>query len=159
RRPPPNRGPGRKMRRMKRLGIAAVVLCAVLALLLHSQRSRRPPAPAVAQRVPRPPKTARPPAAAPAPAVVLPSASAGADSGAAAGLLAGEVRSTRTGALVPGAQLVLERHGAALTVPAPEGRFRFAPPAPGDYPLLTVEAPGFQPFAPALGQSPIVFRA
>lgn len=136
------------------IGLVGLVAALVLLYLLSSRR----PAPA--------PPAARAPAALPrrkaTPPIPLPAAEVrvieGGETGEG-GVLSGEVRSSRSAALIPGAQLTLLAGGAALAVAAPEGRFRFAAPAPGDYALLGVEARGFRPFAPASGESPVVFHA
>jgi hypothetical protein len=67
-------------------------------------------------------------------------------------------RSRRTG--IRGAELVFEGEGGAHTVHSrDEGMFHFEPPAPGSYRLATIAAEGHVTFAPAWGQSPIVFTA
>jgi hypothetical protein len=138
--------------------IVFILVAILLAVCFYLRKPHHPIKPVLAPS--RAPADVTPERAfASSPAIFLPGASAHVDSAAAAGLLAGEVRSTRTSELLPRAQLVLFCAGAAFTVPAPDGRFRFVPPAPGDYVLLSVEAPGFQPFLPAIGQSPVVFHA
>ena len=76
------------------------------------------------------------------------------------GRLKGQVVSLGTGKGVSGAELTFQ-HGqsTASTVTSGEGFFDFRPREAGRYELLSVIAPGFDPFAPAWGQSPLSFEA
>ena len=72
----------------------------------------------------------------------------------------GRVVSTAGAGPVPGADLTFSRAGAAASVRAgPDGAFRFEPPAEGRWLLATVTAPGFLPFAPEWGHSPVQLDA
>ncbi len=72
----------------------------------------------------------------------------------------GRVVSSATGAGIPGADLTLSRGGAAASVYAgPDGGFRFDAPAEGRWLLAAVTAPGFLPFAPEWGHSPVELDA
>ncbi|ABS25120.1 carboxypeptidase regulatory-like domain-containing protein [Anaeromyxobacter sp. Fw109-5] len=75
-------------------------------------------------------------------------------------LFEGRVVSTAGGHGVPGADLTFSRGGAAASVRAdPDGAFRFEPPAEGRWLLAAVVAPGFLPFAPEWGHSPVQLDA
>jgi hypothetical protein len=77
-----------------------------------------------------------------------------------AGSFEGRVVSSATGAGVPGAELTFSRSGEATVVTgAPDGGFRFAPRQPGRWTLAAVSAPGFFPFAPEWGHSPVLLDA
>jgi hypothetical protein len=72
----------------------------------------------------------------------------------------GRVVSRADGRGVAGAELTFSRAGAAASVRAgPEGAFRFEPPADGRWLLAAVTAPGFLPFAPEWGHSPVQLDA
>jgi hypothetical protein len=72
----------------------------------------------------------------------------------------GRVVSRTTGRGVPGADLTFSRAGAAASARAGEdGAFRFEPPAEGRWLLAAVTAPGFLPFAPEWGFSPVQLEA
>lgn len=68
----------------------------------------------------------------------------------------GRVVSRATGIGVPGAELTFSRAGAAASTRASaDGTFRFEPPQEGRWLLAAVTAPGFLPFAPEWGHSPV----
>lgn len=72
----------------------------------------------------------------------------------------GHVRSAGTGAPIAGAELTFSRGEAAELVRAgPDGAFRFTSRIPGRWLLATVAAPGYFPFAPEWGFSPLQFDA
>ncbi len=72
----------------------------------------------------------------------------------------GRVVSRATGAGIPGADLTFARAGGATSVRAgPDGAFRFDPPEEGRWLLAAVTAPGFLPFAPEWGHSPVQLDA
>ena len=76
------------------------------------------------------------------------------------GALEGRVVARGTSQGVPGAELVFRRGEDTVTVRSDrEGGFLLEPPAPGRYELTSAVAEGFLPFAPQLGQSPVVFEA
>jgi hypothetical protein len=72
----------------------------------------------------------------------------------------GRVVGTVTGAGIDGADLTFSRGGAAAsTRTGPDGLFRFEPPEEGRWRLAAVTAPGFLPFAPEWGHSPVQLDA
>jgi len=72
----------------------------------------------------------------------------------------GRVVSSATGRGVVGADLTFSRGGAAASArTAPDGAFAFVPPAAGRWHLAAVTAPGFFPFAPEWGHSPVQLDA
>jgi hypothetical protein len=72
----------------------------------------------------------------------------------------GRVLSAATGAPIPGADLTFSRGGAAASVRAgPDGAFLFQPLVAGQWLLATASAPGFFPFAPEWGYSPVQLEA
>ncbi len=129
--------------------------------------------------------TRRPPPAAPTPAALpvviaplagsapsplpehlLPRLATGAAAGAAqqpdtaAATFEGRVVSSATGARIPGADLTFSRGGGAASVYAgADGAFRFDAPTEGRWLLAAVMAPGFLPFAPEWGHSPVELDA
>jgi RNA polymerase sigma factor (sigma-70 family) len=79
---------------------------------------------------------------------------------AVAGTLAGRVIDRSTGRGVAGAQVTFsEAAGTISTVTEGDGRFAFQPARPGTFDLQVVSAPGYLPYAPSLGHSPIAFAA
>ncbi|ACL64253.1 PDZ/DHR/GLGF domain protein [Anaeromyxobacter dehalogenans 2CP-1] len=144
------------------LGLALLALLLAAALLRRTapdepgpQGAPAPTAgvrPAPAARAPEaPPPTALPirvPPAAPAPPDAAPAS------------FEGKVVAAGSGAGVPGAELTFSRAGAAASVRAgPDGAFRFEPPETGRWLLAAVTAPGFLPFAPEWGHSPVQLDA
>jgi hypothetical protein len=72
----------------------------------------------------------------------------------------GRVVSTATGLGIPGADLTFSRGGAAAsTRAAADGAFRFQPPVMGRWRLAAVTSPGYLPFAPEWGFSPVELDA
>ena len=72
----------------------------------------------------------------------------------------GHVLSTGTGAPIPGAELTFSRGDAAELVRAEaDGSFLFTARTPGRWLLAAVAAPGYFPFAPEWGYSPLQFDA
>ncbi len=72
----------------------------------------------------------------------------------------GRVVSAATGQGIPGADLTFARAGAADSIRAgPGGAFTFSPTATGRWLLAAVSAPGFLPFAPEWGHSPVQLEA
>ena len=87
--------------------------------------------------------------AGPAPAALAPN-----------GAFAGRVVSAADGSPVPGAQLTFARAEEASSVSAqPDGTFWFEARVAGRWSLAAVTAPGFLPFAPAWGASPVSLEA
>jgi hypothetical protein len=73
---------------------------------------------------------------------------------------AGRVVSRVTGLGIDGAELTFSRAGAASSVrAAADGGYRFDPPQEGRWLLAAVTAPGFFPFAPEWGHSPVQLDA
>jgi hypothetical protein len=85
--------------------------------------------------------------------------SVSADGAAAAGVIEGRVLATGSGKPIARAGLSFFRGVGYDVTSDGEGRFRFAPPAPGTYELLTVTANGYQPFASEPGHSGTSFNA
>ena len=153
--------PSPRRTRLVVLAVAALVLLLLVAALLRGRNdAARPSTAAVSgppfasagapeQAVPtRLPITLAPVAPAPSGPDALPAS------------FEGRVVSRATGRGVPGAELTFSRAGAAASVLAgPDGAFRFDPPATGRWLLAAVTAPGFLPFAPEWGHSPVQLDA
>ena len=74
--------------------------------------------------------------------------------------LSGRIVSRADGAGIGNAEITFVRDARSYSaVSAPDGAFQFEPPEPGSYQLAAVSATGFLPFAPAWGDSPLVFTA
>ncbi|BDG04536.1 carboxypeptidase regulatory-like domain-containing protein [Anaeromyxobacter oryzae] len=153
-------------RRTALLGLAVSLLLLVLVAL--GLRLLSPaPAPAPAPARPTPPgsssapavgATAPPPAGLPIRLAPPPAAPRTPDAGPAS--FEGRVVSSASGDGIPGAELTFSRGGAAASVRAGrDGAFRFEPPAEGRWLLAAVTAPGFFPFAPEWGHSPVQLDA
>jgi hypothetical protein len=148
------------------LGALSLLLLALLAL--HSWRfaareARRPPAQDAVNPLPER-ETALPGRAA-ARAIVpeLPIRLLGPPlpaTPASAATFEGRVASAATGAGVPGAELTFSRSGEATSVrAAADGAFYFEPRLSGRWTLAAASAPGFLPFAPEWGHSPVLLDA
>jgi hypothetical protein len=136
------------------------VVAAVLLLLASRQPAGRAPGEgAVAAR--EAPAAVRPAPAVPAPRLPITlSPSPAAPPDVLPPTFEGRVVSRATGDGVPGAELTFSRGGAAASARAgPDGAFRFEPPAAGRWLLAAVTAPGFLPFAPEWGHSPVHLEA
>jgi RNA polymerase sigma factor (sigma-70 family) len=82
------------------------------------------------------------------------------DPGLVHGAFAGRVVNYSTGGGVAGAQVTFAAAGGSHTVGTDaQGGFAFEPPASGVYRLAVASAPGYLPFAPEWGTSPIAFTA
>ncbi|HSN89900.1 MAG TPA: carboxypeptidase regulatory-like domain-containing protein [Anaeromyxobacteraceae bacterium] len=141
------------------LGLAAAALAALLAFLALRPEGRdgrgddgRAPAPAAeGTPAPRPPPSGLP-IQIPRPAPLAP------DERPAS--FEGQVVAVDDGRGVSFAELTFSRAGAAASLQAgPDGAFRFEPPAEGLWLLAAVTAPGFLPFAPEWGHSPVQLDA
>jgi hypothetical protein len=148
----------------RRLAIGAVLLAAAVAvLLLVTSRRSAPGSPPAAEGAGSP-AAGLPTAGAPAPVpsrlpITLPPPAAAPPDGLPASF-EGRVVSRTTGAGVPGADLTFSRAGGASSVRAgADGTFRFEPPQEGRWLLAAVTAPGFLPFAPEWGHSPVQLDA
>jgi hypothetical protein len=141
----------------RRLLATAVLLLALLAAVWLLSRETSPPGPSdPAPRAAgsRTASAAEAPHGAPRalPAIPVPLP-------APRGAFEGAVRSTGTGAGIPGAELTFSRGGAAASVRSSAGgAFRFEPPEPGRWQLATASAGGHEPFAPEWGHSPVVLE-
>ncbi len=148
-------------RRAATLALAATLAALVLLAIVLRDRDRpaparpSPPFPAAPRAAPLagvPPPAGLPirvlaPEGTPAPDALPPS-------------FEGRVVSSATGAGIAGADLTFSRAGAAASVRAgPDGAFRFDPPADGRWLLAAVTSPGFLPFAPEWGHSPVQLDA
>jgi hypothetical protein len=152
-------------RRTALAGLAAALLLLVAFAVLRIVRPTAPrpsPAPAPAAVPPPGPERAgaplaRPPAGLP---IRVPPVVADATPDTGPGTFEGRVVSSRTGAGIAGADLTFSRGGAAaLARTGAEGAFRFIPPGEGRWLLAAVTAPGFFPFAPEWGHSPVQLEA
>ncbi len=117
---------------------------------------------ATAKASPPSPAAGAPAALGVAPPTRVPTAAAIAstEDDAAAGTLAGRVIDWATGRGVAGAQVTFAAvEGTSSTGTDADGRFRFQPARPGTFDLQVVSAPGYLPYAPSLGHSPIAFAA
>jgi hypothetical protein len=152
-------------RRTALAGLAAALLLLALAVGLRVLAPAAPgssPAPAADAKPPPPPERAdappvHPPAGLP---IRVPPTIANATPDAGPGSFEGRVVSSRTGAGIAGADLTFSRAGAAaLARTGADGAFRFVPPGDGRWLLAAVTAPGFFPFAPEWGHSPVQLEA
>ncbi len=83
-----------------------------------------------------------------------------AESEEASGSLSGRVLDRVTRAPVPGAEIVFELEGGAITeLSGADGRFRLTTAEPGVYRLARLDAKGYLPYAPQWGQSPVLFSS
>jgi hypothetical protein len=144
------------MSRRRAFGVGGAVLAIVAALLLwrgaggpeeSTPAGARPAADTSGAAAARPSSpTARPVAASPAAPGAL-------DAGCA---ISGTVISSATGAAIPRAQLTFSRSGEADSVDGrDDGTFCFEPRQAGRWTLASAVAPGFLPFAPEWGYSPV----
>ncbi|HTN51930.1 MAG TPA: carboxypeptidase regulatory-like domain-containing protein [Anaeromyxobacter sp.] len=141
---------------------ASFLLLLLVAAGLRWPGCTPPPPPPAARALPRP-AAAPPPEASPPtrlPLRLAPGALAAAGADALPATFEGRVVSSRDGAGVAGADLTFSRGGAAASVRSDAGgAFRFQPPVPGRWLLAAVTAPGFFPFAPEWGHSPVQLEA
>ena len=137
------------------VGLVVLLLAVIIAVLLATRRQGPAATPPTTPAAPRDAAAAGRPASRP-PLRLLPAVAAR-DEAATHGTFEGRVVSATTGQAVRQAELSFMR-GTAVTslVAGADGRFVFAPSTPGTYSLASVTAHGFLPFAPELGQSPIV---
>lgn len=142
----------------RRLLVAAGLLAflTLVASLLWPDRSSQQ-APAGTSSTPAQQVATVPPAAqSPTPA----GPDAGRDPAPGPAAFTGRVLAFETGAAIPGAELIFTRAGAAATARTDQdGAFRFEPPALGPWQLGAASAPGYLPFAPEWGHSPIALQA
>lgn len=145
------------------LGLVLLVLLVVAALLRRSAPGEPGPGADGAAAAGAAAEPAAPRAAEPAPPAGLPirvPAPAPQPADAQPASFEGTVVSSEGGAGVAGAELTFSRAGAAASVRAgPDGAFRFEPPETGRWLLAAVTAPGFLPFAPEWGHSPVQLDA
>ncbi len=137
-----------------RLAVAGLAVATVtsIAVLLAASRTPEP-----APEVPPPVEEVAPAASPPQPVRAKGASPEGAVEPA---VFEGHVLSTGTGAPVPGAELTFSRGDAAEVVRAgADGAFRFIARIPGQWLLAAVWAPGYFPFAPEWGYSPLQFDA
>jgi hypothetical protein len=139
-----------------------LALAALLAALLREDRFAEPArggplAPPGRGGLADAPRPAPPAIAVPGAA---PSAPARAEATLEPAVVEGRVVSTETGRGVPGADVTFSRGGAAAGArTGADGSFRFEPPVEGRWLLAAVTAPGFLPFAPEWGHSPVTVDA
>jgi hypothetical protein len=142
---------------MRRARIAALlagpILLALLAIVILQLDGPSAPAPTpVAPVAETPPLAALPVLVAPQKAEPLRNVTPG--------TFEGRVCNESTGAPIPDAELTFSRGGVAASVRArADGAFFFEPPAAGRWLLATASAPGYFPFAPEWGFSPIQLDA
>jgi len=149
--------------RLRRAAVPAIAVAALAVLLWvlrpghHPQRDGSQGAPVELQGAARAPDSipVAPPSALPI-RVAAPPGPADAEPAT----FEGRVISAEGGAPVSGAELTFSQAGAASsTRAAPDGTFTFQPPSSGRWLLQAVVAPGFLPFAPEWGHSPVEFLA
>src|SRR6266542_2405711 len=147
---------------------AALVLVFLFVVAVIAWRATRRPPPAAPTPAALPVVIAPLAGSAPSPLPehLLPRLATGAAAGAAqqpdtaAATFEGRVVSSATGARIPGADLTFSRGGGAASVYAgADGAFRFDAPTEGRWLLAAVMAPGFLPFAPEWGHSPVELDA
>jgi hypothetical protein len=103
---------------------------------------------------------APPPVALPAPLLPAGPVAAEAEAAPEPPLVEGRVVARETGLGIPGADVTFSRGGAAAGArTGADGAFRFEPPVEGRWLLAAVIAPGFLPFAPEWGHSPVAVDA
>jgi len=143
------------------LAVVAAVVAITRAVPAAAPASQQAPD-AVATDAPRAPPSRPPAPAAPAPApppIALPPPPPEPPP-AAEGAFDGRVVSAATGEGIAGAQLTFARaEEAASTASAGDGSFHFAPRSSGRWLLAGAAAPGYLPFAPAWGESPVRLEA
>jgi len=140
-------------RRLLVLLVAPFTLALLAMVILERALSTSPPGdgPALQISAPAPPP-ALPIRITPAPSPSTPDA--------LPSTFQGRVLSAATQAPVPGAELTFSRGGAGDSVRAGgDGTFTFRPPTHGRWLLAVVSAPGYFPFAPEWGFSPVQFDA
>ena len=160
------------MDRKRTLGLLAIVLVLVGALLLvlRGRGGEQPQAPRTGSTGASTPASTRPaPDTPPRPepahtAAALPTrlvpATYAERSTEPHGSFEGRVISATTGDGVGGAELTFAGAGGATSARTDAGgRFRFVPSTAGTWQLAVVTAPGYLPFGPEWGQSPIRFAA
>lgn len=145
-------------RRLLALSIAVLAVALGALLLRTTDGAPSPPTPSPAGGPgPSGPEAAPVPTRLP---VTLAPAEAGAEPDSLPPSFEGRVVSRTTGAGVPGADLTFSRGGVAASARAgPSGAFRFLPPEEGRWLLAAVTAPGYLPFAPEWGHSPVQLDA
>jgi carboxypeptidase family protein/PDZ domain-containing protein len=144
-------------RRTARVLALVAVAVALLATLVWRSAGRTEPAPEPAPAAAsRPPEPEAPPLTGPV-RLAEPATLAREASGCT---FSGRVVSAVTGAGVAGAELTFSRSGEANAIgAAADGAFCFEPPQSGRWTLATVTAPGYLPFAPEWGHSPVLLDA
>ena len=151
---------GNDRKRWRSASAVALAVLLVVAIVLTVRTKSPGPTSTIALAPQSPPPTLHAPVSVPTrlPIAVKPSAPAAAD--AIRAVFEGRVVSRATGLGVNGADLTFSRAGAAASVHSGEdGAFRFEPPADGRWLLAAVTAPGFLPFAPEWGHSPVELEA
>jgi hypothetical protein len=155
------------MKAKSKLALAALILAAAgggAALVAHRTGASDPAAPRpAAHRPAAPARLAAAPAGPPSAAgpdarpLALIAARTEVDPSAARGSIEGRVVDGSTAAPVAGAEVVLSLPDGASTSVASDaaGAFRFEPDRPGRVAIAAITAPGYLPFAPEWGQSPI----
>lgn len=150
-------------RRTRWIALAAGIAALLAIVLLFLLRTQPPaPAPSASPGEPQAPaaSTTADRAAVPTRLPIAVTAPAPASPDALPATFEGRVVSRATGRGVPGAELTFSRAGAAASARAgQDGAFRFEPPAEGRWLLAAVTAPGFLPFAPEWGFSPVELEA
>jgi hypothetical protein len=146
-------------RRSIGLAVTALAAAALLAFLALGPGERRAPAAAGStEEGGAPPGAARRPPPSGLPIHLAPLPQPPPDALPAS--FEGRVVADDDGAGVPFAELTFSRAGAAASLRAGEdGAFRFDPPEDGRWLLAAVTAPGFLPFAPEWGHSPVQLDA
>jgi RNA polymerase sigma factor (sigma-70 family) len=141
----------------------ALLVAGGAALLVRGQAAApTPPDERLARGAPTPrprAQTTRPPGAPPTEGPIVP-ARAAIDPAARGGAFEGRVLNWSLGTGVEGAEVTFAHAGGSTALQTEAGgRFGFAPEVAGGYRLASVTAPGFLPFAPEWGHSPIALQA
>ncbi len=157
------RGAGVHSRRYLLLALVLIALAGIVFWRAKRAPATSGPAPVTAPAVPpaasRVGGGAHPVAQVP-PVTVVPSTPHAPAARAPNGAFAGRVVSAADGSPVPGAQLTFARAEEASSVTArSDGTFWFEARVAGRWSLAAVTAPGFLPFAPAWGASPVSLEA
>jgi carboxypeptidase family protein/PDZ domain-containing protein len=148
-------------RKRSRLAFAAAfAVLLVVAILLVVRTTSPGPTSTNAPGPQLPPPSSHAPASVPTRLPITVRAPTPAAADAVPATFEGRVVSRATGLGVTGADLTFSRGGAAASVHSGEnGAFRFEPPTEGRWLLAAVTAPGFLPFAPEWGHSPVELEA
>ena len=149
------------MRRRRGMGLGLLAVLLALGVLFWGRKGSDTPAQAPRAEAAKVPAPAAASLVADVPSLQLQPARLGEApaSPTALGAVEGVVVSAAGGAGVAGAELTFAGPPGVSTVrTGPDGRFRYAPEREGTWQLASVAAPGFVPFGPAWGESPVTLQ-